>query len=480
MDTIRRISKNLFFQSTSEIIVKGLQILIFIYIARFLRETEFGKFNFAIAFTAIALIFIDIGLRPLFIREISRKREIAEKYIFHSIIIKSVLSVIVFLIVIFFMNLIGYPQDIRILVYIMFAAIILKSFTDVFSTVFLAFEQMQWDGLFKTLRAVLLTILVFSVLFMGQGIIIIAWMYVITELFILALCLFVLFTKFIKLVVKVEKGFIKKLSFEAFPFALTVLFYSLYFYISSIMLLKMRGVYDVGIFSAAYNITTAFIFIPTIYITAIFPTLSKFYINSKDSLKFAYKKSLLYISIIALPITIVLFFLGDNIIHFLYGAGYHNSAFVLKIIAITILLRFISFVNGVTIISINKQKQRLYFQGATAFLNIILNFILIPLFGLIGVAFATIISEFFLNASYFFIVINYFKNWKDILILIKPFIAVIVASSLFFVGIDTIWVILMVLISYVALLLIFKVFNKEDLNIFKRVSQVLFLRKRNF
>jgi O-antigen/teichoic acid export membrane protein len=181
-----------------------------------------------------------------------------------------------------------------------------------------------------------------------------------------------------------------------------------------------------------------------------------------------------------LPITIVLFFLGDNIIHFLYGAGYHNSAFVLKIIAITILLRFISFVNGVTIISINKQKQRLYFQGATAFLNIILNFILIPLFGLIGVAFATIISEFFLNASYFFIVINYFKNWKDILILIKPFIAVIVASSLFFVGIDTIWVILMVLISYVALLLIFKVFNKEDLNIFKRVSQVLFLRKRNF
>ena len=469
MDAVRRIARNIFFQGISELIVKGLQILILIYIARFLRETEFGKFNFAIAFTTISFILIDIGLQTLFVRELSRKRELADKYIFHGVVIKSVLSLIAFFVVIFVMNIMAYPKDIRIVIYIMFAFTVLKSFTDAFSSVFLAFEEMQWDGLLKMLRAILLTALVFFALLNGYGLIVITWMYVITELVVLTLCLVVLFTKFIKFVAKIEKGLIKRLTLEALPFALTVVFYSLYFYIDSIMLSKMRGVYEVGIYSAAYNITIAMIFIPNIYITAIFPTLSKFYVKSKESLKFAYKKSLIYMSMVALPITAVLIFSSSNIIHFLYGPGYNKSVLVLQIIAITIFLRFITFVNAITIISIDKQKQRLYFQGATALINIVLNLILIPFYGYIGAAIATIITEIFLFCSYFLLVIIYLNNWKDIVVLIKPVIATVLASNLFFLMLNTVLKIAIVLITYIALLFLLKTFKKEDWNIFKRV-----------
>ena len=469
MDTVKKISRNILFQGVSELIVKGLQILILVYIARFLRETEFGKFNFAIAFTTLALIFIDIGLQPLFVRDISRKRELADKYIFHGILIKSALSIVAFLVVILVMNIMSYPADIRIIVYIMFAFTILKSFTDAFSSVFLAFEQMQWDGLLKILRAVLLTLLVFYALLNNYGLKAITWMYVITELIVLALCLALLFTKFIKFAAKLEKDLAKKLVFEAVPFAVTVLFYSVYFYIDSIMLSKMRGVYEVGIYSAAYNVTTALIFIPSIYITSIFPSLSKFYVSSLESLKFAYKKSLKYISIAALPITIVLFFSGSNIIHFLYGTGYDKSVLVLQIIAITIFFRFVSFVNGITIISVDKQKQRLYFQGLTALINIVLNLILIPFYGYIGAAIATVVTELFLFCSYFYVVIEHFQNWTDINILAKPTIAAIIASGLFFVNVGTLLKIALALFAYIALLLLLKVFKKEDWDIFKRV-----------
>ncbi len=477
MDTIRRISRNLFFQGISELTVKGLQILILIYIARLLRETEFGKFNFAIAFTTIALIFVDIGLQPLFVREISRKRELADKYIFHSIIIKSILSLIAFFVVIFILNIMAYPKDIRIVVYIMFAFTILKSFTDAFSSVFLAFEEMQWDGFLKILRAVLLTILVLYTLRKGYGLVIITWMYIITEVVVLSLCLVVLYTKFIKFVAKVERKLIKRLTLDALPFAITILFYSVYFYIDSIMLSKMRGVYEVGIYSAAYNITIALIFIPTIYINALFPTLSKFYVKSQESLKFAYKKSLLYISIVALPITIILLFSGSNIIHFMYGPGYDKSVLILKIIAITILFRFISFVNAITIVSIDKQKQRLYLQGITAGINIILNLILIPTYGYVGAAIATVATEFFLFVSYFFPVMNYFQNWRDVTALVKPIIAAILASGFFFLGLNTFSKILLVLAVYLGLLILLKAFKKEDWVIFKRVLSSAKLRK---
>lgn len=477
MDTIRRVSRNIFFQGISELITKGIQIVILIYIARLLRETEFGKFNFAIAFTTISLIFIDLGLQPLLVREISRKNELASKYVFHTIIIKSISSLIGFFIVVIIMNFMGYANDVRLIVYLMFLSTIFKSLTDALSSVFLAFERMQWDTFMKIVRAILLMSLVFFGLIKNFELIYIALMYVITEFLVLVLCLNIIFTRFIKFTASIQKGLIRHLTLESLPFALTVLFYNIYFYIDSVMLSKMRGLYEVGIYSAAYNLTIALVSIPYIYVYSIFPSLSRFYVNSKESIKFAYKKSLLYISLIALPITAIFFFAGDNIIHFLYGAGYHKSVLVLKIVAITIFFRFITFVNGIVIISIDKQKQRLYYQGLTALINIGLNFILIPKYGYIGAAFATVATELFLFITYFFPIVAYFKTWKYTGLLLKPIIATSLASLIFFISVNTFIKILIFGIVYAAILLSLKVFKPEDWSIFKRI--ITFYRNKS-
>ena len=469
MDTVKRISRNIFFQSISEFTVKGLQVLALAYLARYLKEAEFGKFSFAVAFTTIALIFIDLGLNPLFVREISRKRELAGKYISHAVVIKSILSFASFIAVMIIVNLMGYPDDIRKIVYVMFASVILKSFTDNFSSIFQAFEEMQWDSLLKIIRAVILTGLVFFSLAKGYSLLTIVWMYAATEVIVLALCILILFTKFIKSIAKVQKDILVNLAFESLPFALTVLFYSIYFYIDSVMLSYMRGVYEVGIYSAAYSLTLALIFIPTIYINSIFPSLSKFYVNSMESLKFAYKKSLLYISVVALPMTIILFFLSEEIIYFLYGGEFSNSALVFKIIAITIFFRFVTFVNAITILSVDKQKQRLYSQAITAILNIILNLILIPAYGYIGAAVATVITEFFLFAAYFHIVIKDFGAIKDILILGKPVVAAVISSVFFLTNLNLFLKITAMILAYSVLLIMLRIFKKEDWHIFRRI-----------
>jgi len=469
MDTVKRISRNIFFQSISEFTVKGLQVLALAYLARYLKEAEFGKFSFAVAFTTIALIFIDLGLNPLFVREISRKRELAGKYISHAVVIKSILSFASFIAVMIIVNLMGYPDDIRKIVYVMFTSVILKSFTDNFSSIFQAFEEMQWDSLLKIIRAVILTGLVFFSLAKGYSLLTIVWMYAATEIIVLSLCILILFTKFIKSMVKVQKDILINLAFESLPFALTVLFYSIYFYIDSVMLSYMRGVYEVGIYSAAYSLTLALIFIPTIYINSIFPSLSKFYVNSMESLKFAYKKSLLYISVVALPMTIILFFLSEEIIYFLYGGEFSNSALVFKIIAITIFFRFVTFVNAITILSVDKQKQRLYSQAITAILNIILNLILIPAYGYIGAAVATVITEFFLFAAYFHIVIKDFGAIKDILILGKPVVAAVISSVFFLTNLNLFLKITAMILAYSVLLIMLRIFKKEDWHIFRRI-----------
>ncbi len=469
MDTVRRISRNIFFQGASEVISKGLQVLVMIYIARLLQSAEFGKFNFAIAFTTITLIFLDFGLQQLFIRDLSRERGLAEKYVFHSIILKSAVSLLGFAAVIFIMNAMKYPDDIRILVYLMFTYTILKSFTDVLSSVFLAFEEMQYDSVLKITRSSILTILIFLVLFTGKNLLLIGWMYIFTEIAVLSLCAYFVFAKFIKFVAKIEGGLMKKITYEASPFALTLLFYSIYFYIDSIMLSKMRGIEEVGIYSAAYNITTALVFVPMIYTTAIFPILSRYHYNSSNSLEFAYKKSLLYMSMASLPVACILFFVGSNIIHFLYGAGYGRSVIVLEIIAVTIVFRFVSYLNAIVLISVEKQKQRLYIQLWTALVNIALNLYAIPKYGYIGAAYSTVITEFFLFAAYFKEIVRHFHNLQDIIFMFRPVSAIIISLLAFFLEIPTLAQILLFLGLYVALIAALKIFDKKDMEIFRRV-----------
>src|SRR3989338_3406722 len=143
MDTVKRIGRNIFFQGIYEVVTRAVQIFILIYIARFFREVEFGKFNFAIAFAAISMIFIDLGMQPLLVKEISRRKELASKYLSHAVIIKSILSVAGYFVVVVIMNAMNYQKDVRYLVYAMIISTIFKSLCDILGTFFLAYEQMH-------------------------------------------------------------------------------------------------------------------------------------------------------------------------------------------------------------------------------------------------------------------------------------------------------------------------------------------------
>ena len=471
MDTVKRIGRNIFFQGISEVVTRAVQIFILIYIARFFREVEFGKFNFAIAFAAISLIFIDLGMQPLLVKEISRKKELASKYISHALIIKSALSVAGYFAVVLIMNAMNYQKDVRLIVYVMIVSTIFKSLSDILGTVFLAYEQMHWDAVLKILKAVILLVSVSFALYFSLPIIYVAVAYAVTDIVVFAASVGIIFTKLINFAARLQKDLVKYLTIESLPYALTVLFYSIYFYIDSVMLSKMRGLAEVGIYSAAYNITIALVSIPHIYVQSIFPTLSRFFVKSKSSIEVTYNKSLKYLSILAIPITTILFFLSDNIVHFLYGQGFHNSSMVLKIIAITIFFRFVTFVNGIVIISIDKQKQRLYYQGITALINIVLNLILIPLYGYVGAAIATVATELFLFITYFIPVSEYFKTISNSYVLLKPILVAALSSSVFYIKAGTYLQMILFLLAYGTGLLIIRVFDKEDWNIMKRLSK---------
>src|SRR3989344_8227365 len=157
METARRIYKNTIYLGTAEIVSRLLQFVVMLYAARLLGKEHFGKFSFALSLSLIAIVLADLGINTLLIREIARNKKLANKYFVNAFLIKVVLSIVTYFVIVAALNILDYPQDTKNIVYIICLFTILSTFTELFYSIFRAFEMMHYDAFLKILRMVLLT-----------------------------------------------------------------------------------------------------------------------------------------------------------------------------------------------------------------------------------------------------------------------------------------------------------------------------------
>ena len=236
------------------------------------------------------------------------------------------------------------------------------------------------------------------------------------------------------------------------------------------MLSKIKGDVEVAIYSVAYNFALAVLFIPTVYTNAIYPVLSRYYKESKAGLRTLYEKSFKYLYIVGLPISVGLYLLAGRIIFLFYGDVYSDSIVALQIISWYLFLKFINFLLGTTLSSIDKQGKRMLGQSLTAVFNVLLNILLIPKIGYIGAAWSTFITEVFLFIIYYLYVSKswYFYNFSSILI--KPVIATVI--MFLFIEFSNFGLILTITASaviYFSVILILKTLDREDYSIIKKI-----------
>ena len=285
MGTARRIYLNTLYLGIAEVVSKILQFVVMLYAARLLSKEHFGKFSFALSLSLIAIVLADLGINTLLVREISRNKKIAGTYFTNAFSIKIVLSFITYLVIVLTLNILNYPQDTKNIVYIIWLFTILSTFTELFYSIFRAFEMMFYDAFLKILRMLLLAFASLYVLFKGYGVVMFSYTFVIVELIVVIIALFIALIKFIKLETVIDISLIKSIIKRALPFGFASVFGMIYFFIGSVMLSKIKGDVEVAVYSVAFNIALALLFIPTVYTNAIYPVLSRYYDQSKSELK---------------------------------------------------------------------------------------------------------------------------------------------------------------------------------------------------
>lgn len=145
-------------------------------------------------------------------------------------------------------------------------------------------------------------------------------------------------------------------------------------------------------------------------VTVLFPNISKLFVDGKhEEIANQSKSSILFSELLLIPITLVFFFFGETIVRVIYMHGKFNfhavklTSAVLAGYGIGLPFLLIKDVLTRIIYAYGKTKIPLYVNIFAVILNIILDFLLSELIGIMGVALATSISNLF-SASISYII----------------------------------------------------------------------------
>lgn len=219
----------------------------------------------------------------------------------------------------------------------------------------------------------------------------------------------------------------KEIIIYSLPLFLTSVFPMIFNWFDTIMLGYFKDLSTVGIYNAAVPTAQLLYIIPYSISGLFIPVLTKLYSQNKQFLfSRIYKivdKWILSLNLIILG----LFILFSKTILSLFGQEYIQASNALIILSIGFVFNY-SLINSTNLFMIHKKGKIILSNSlAVSILNIILNILLIPPFGIMGAAIATTISQIilrllFLIESYVMFNLNSFSK-KDINVLFSFILA---------------------------------------------------------
>lgn len=391
MSIAKRIVKNTGYLFISRILTKVISFFILLYIANSLGPANFGKYSFAFAFVYFFSFIPDLGINQILVREAAKDEKIMDKLIGNATIVKLLLSIIAFLLCCLTISITDYPLSTKKAVFIAAIGLLATSLTG-FAIVYQVKLRMDYTILFSVTDRLFLLL---SVLFL-------AWRNPSLNLFIGATVaadiinyiLMAIFSKhFLIPKFKIDYSLVKKIMLETLPIAISSVFVMIYFRIDTVMLSLLTNDTEVGYYSAAYRLTEALTFIPSILITSTYPIMSKYFKEKNEAFIYIYVKSFKILFALGLIIGTVVTFLSENIILKIYGPEYYGSVTALQILIWATSVMFVNQIVISTYVSSGNQNIMAKMSFVAAVFNIGLNLLLIPSYSYIGASIATFFTE---------------------------------------------------------------------------------------
>lgn len=467
-EKIVNIARNTSYYTLALVIQKIISFSYFVIIARALGPADLGKYYFALSFTTIFAIFIDLGLSNVLTRETAKTPARGQALISNVLAIKIPLALISFSAVIILINLLGYPQLTKELVYLSSISMLLDSFTLSFFAIARGFHNLSFESIASVVFQLIVLMVGLLTLKLGLGIRALMSALVLASVFNFSYSALIVWRRWrIKIYPKVEPALLKIIINIAIPFALFGIYQRVYLYLDTVLLSLMAGDKEVGLYQIAFKIIFALQFLPLAFSASLYPAFSAYWAKNRQQLAITFERAMNYLIIISLPVSIGIITIADKVV-LLFREGYAESILPLRISMISVVFSFLLFAVGSLLNACDRQKSNTRIMALATTISVIMNLLLIPHFKAVGASITAAFTNFLMLTLGLAIVpqimkYNYYK-------IIKIFLKTLLASSLMSLlalylknQVNIFLVVALSATAYLIMLLLLGSLKKEDL-----------------
>lgn len=422
----RRTAKNSFWVLLGRSCGKLLEFITFVYLARVLTASGFGLFSFAQAILMYLLLFVDSGLSILGIREIAQNRKKLGKIGANIFALRLILAAILFFISIIIVIVVPAPLPVKYLLALTFLMVFPRALNS--EWVYQGLEKMELMSVSRVLEQAIFFVLVVLTIKNLNDILAIPVAQLIGGALTSLIFFFLLIKYFMPLSFKnVDFSNWTNLFFLSVPLGVSSIFIQIYINLDVIMLGFMKNTEVVGWYNAAYKLFFAFLGIIGVFATAVFPIVCKKFAEGEEQARTFLEKYLRLMNLWSFPAALLAILCADPAIRLIFGPNYLPGSMAFKILIVTIMIVSVSGVyGGLVLLPVGRNKEYMYGVGLGAAANIVLNFILIPPFSLVGAAVATLITEMIVAFAFIYYTQRVIKiPWWEYVV--KPLLAGAVA-----------------------------------------------------
>lgn len=395
-----------YFANTSWLLFDRVLRLIFafittILIVRYLGPEQFGILSYAISIVSLISILAYAGLENIITRELVKTPEKTNELLGTGFILRLCGSIMIILLLILF-GVVSSETRLNFLMILIIGGSTLFQPFAVIDFFFQSKVQAKYSVIVQSSSFFALTVARILCIILDAPLIIFAILLSI-ETIATAIGFVIVYSTHGRNILKwkFNKTIAREFIRDAWPLVLSGLAVSTFAKIDQVLLKFLVNAESVGFYSAAVRIVEAWYFIPMAVTTSIFPALLNARKHNYKEYIVRLKKLYDLMSFISIFIALAVSLLSDFIIQVFYGNSFSNSSAVLAIYIWSGVATFLGVASNQFLIAENLTKLSLYRSVFGMIANILLNYLLIPKFGILGAAWATFISYFL---STFFLV----------------------------------------------------------------------------
>lgn len=394
-----KVGKNATWLISSKIAQSILGLIVGMLTARFLGPTNYGLINYAASITAFVIPIMNLGFTNIMVQELTNHSEEEGKILGSAIVMCTGSAFLCILGISIYTFLVDRNEVVTNVVVMLYSIMLIMQAFDIIQYWFQRKLLSKYTAI-VSFAAYSLTLVYKVFLLISQKNV--YWFAIANSVdyLLISIALLIIYHKQGGQKLQFDYSIIKRMFSSSKHYILSSLMVTIFAQTDRIMIKLMISETAVGYYSAAITCAalTQFVFAAVIdsFRPVIFEKKKIGDVEGFDKNLLRLNSIIIYLSIIQ---SILMTVFSPIIIGILYGNQYQDSILALQIVVWYTTFSYIGSVRNIWILSENKQKYLWILNLGGAFLNVLLNYLLIPSYGIYGASFASLVTQIFTNIA---------------------------------------------------------------------------------